>query len=121
MNFSTASKKNREIEQRIQRIVDLSRRRDQILGVAEVDLDALAILAADYEAAHLHRIAVELRIKLNWYQGRSGKRGREKVESDGAATTASRLPFLAFGSGNGKEVEAWASGVAVLNGRRGES
>ena len=55
MNFSTASKKNREIEQRIQRIVDLSRRRDQILGVAEVDLEALAILAADYEAAHMPR------------------------------------------------------------------
>jgi copper homeostasis protein CutC len=74
MNFSTASKKNREIEQRIQRIVDLSRRREQILGVAEVDLEALAILAADYEAAHLHRIAVELRRRLEYYQDK-GKHG----------------------------------------------
>jgi hypothetical protein len=78
MNFSTASKKNREIEQRIQRIVDLSRRRDQILGVAEVDLDALAILTADYEATHMHCIAAELRRKLNWYQGRSGKKGSKE-------------------------------------------
>ena len=66
MNFSTASKKNREIEQRIQRIVDLSRRRDQILGVAEVDLEALAILAADYEAVHMLRMATDLR-RMEWY------------------------------------------------------
>ena len=67
MNFSTASKKNREIEQRIQRIVDLSRRRDQILGVAEVDLAALAILAADYEAANMPSMATDLRRRMEWY------------------------------------------------------
>jgi hypothetical protein len=67
MNFSSASKKNREIERRIQRIVDLSRRREQILGVAEVDLEALAILTADYEATHMYCIAADLRRRLEYY------------------------------------------------------
>ena len=71
MNFSTASKKNREIEQRIQRIVDLNCRRDQILGVAVVDLGELANLAADYEVAHMPCAGEELRRRLEQYRERT--------------------------------------------------
>jgi len=49
------SVKERELEKRIQFIVDLSRRRDAILPAAKLDLQALAELAAEYEAADLRR------------------------------------------------------------------
>ena len=70
MNFSTSSKQNHGIEERIQRIVDLNCKRDQILGLAEVDLSALSILAADYEAAHMPCAAADLQRRLEFYQER---------------------------------------------------
>lgn len=36
-------------EERIRKIVNLSRRRDRILEAPKVDLEGLAILASDYE------------------------------------------------------------------------
>ena len=71
MNFYTPSEKDRELERRIQRIVELSCRRDQLLGVPELDPAALAVLAADYEAAHMPRMAADLRRRLEHYRERA--------------------------------------------------
>jgi hypothetical protein len=61
-------------EERVRRIVDLSRRRECVLDAREVDLDALAILAADYEAEPMPQAAAELRKRLEHYQDK-GKHG----------------------------------------------
>jgi hypothetical protein len=47
MNFIASAEKERELEKRIHRIVDLSRRRDCILEAPMLDLEALSVLAAD--------------------------------------------------------------------------
>jgi hypothetical protein len=120
-NFSDPAKLDSLTEERVRRIVDLSRRRDRILEAPTLDLEALAALTADYEAANMPCAAADLRRRLTWYQGRSGKRGREEVEKDSVERLLPGCLSLAFGSGNGKEVEAWVSGEAVLNGRRGKS
>jgi hypothetical protein len=57
-------------EERIQVIVDLSRRRDHILEDPEMNLEALAILAADYEAANMTCAAANLRRRLEYYRER---------------------------------------------------
>jgi hypothetical protein len=62
------SVKERELEKRIQFIVDLSRRRDAILLTAKLDLQALAELAADYEAANMPSAAADLRRRLDHYR-----------------------------------------------------
>jgi hypothetical protein len=65
-NFEPAKLDSRT-EERVQRIVDLSRRRDRILLTAKLDLEALAKLAADYEAAHMPCAAANLRRRLEHY------------------------------------------------------
>jgi hypothetical protein len=67
-SFQTMNTNRRKEEERIQRIVDLSRRRDCILLTAELDLVALSALAADYEAANMPCAAAELRRRLEWYR-----------------------------------------------------
>jgi hypothetical protein len=52
-NFCDPAKLDCRAEERVRRIVDLSRRRDRILEAPEMDLEGLAVLAADYEAAHM--------------------------------------------------------------------
>ena len=55
-------------EEHIRRIVELSRRRDRLLECPELDLTALAVLAADYEAANLLCAAADLYRRLEWYR-----------------------------------------------------
>jgi hypothetical protein len=65
-NFYNPSKLDCRTEERVRRIVDLSRRRDFILEAAYNGLgDALRVLAADYEAARMPRMAAELRRSWN--------------------------------------------------------
>jgi hypothetical protein len=52
------------------KIVELSRRRDRILEATMLDLEALAILAGDYEAANMPCAATELQELLENYQER---------------------------------------------------
>ena len=67
-NFAL-EKLDRRSEARIRSIVALSRRRDRLLEASVLDLDALAALAADYEAAtNMPCAAAELRRRLEWYQ-----------------------------------------------------
>jgi hypothetical protein len=66
-------KSDRRMEERLRVIVDLSRWRDRILEVHEMDLEALAILAADYVAANLPCAAADLRRRLEWYRISLGK------------------------------------------------
>jgi hypothetical protein len=47
--------------------VNLSLRRDHILEAPEMNLDALAILAADCEAANMPFTAADLRRSLDWW------------------------------------------------------
>jgi hypothetical protein len=49
---------------------------DKILQSPELDLDALAQLVADYEAADLIYTTADLRRRLEWY------RGKEKSEPE---------------------------------------
>ena len=57
----------RKEEEQIQKIVGLGRRRDQILNVPELDLEALRVLVEDYEAANMPCAAADLRRRLVWY------------------------------------------------------
>ena len=52
----------------IQLIVELSRRRDRILESPALDLDALAALVADYEAAGMPSAAADLKRRLEHYR-----------------------------------------------------
>ena len=63
-----AAKLDRRTEERVQKIVNLSRRRDRILEAPEMDLEALGVLAADYEAANLPSAAADLWRRLEHYQ-----------------------------------------------------
>jgi hypothetical protein len=67
-NFYDPAKLECRTEERVRRIVDLSRRRDRILETPMLDLEALAMLAADYAAAHMPRMAAELRRRLGTYR-----------------------------------------------------
>jgi len=67
-----AQKLDRRTEERVQMIVNLSRQRDRILEAPELDLEALAILAADYVAANMPCAAADLRRRLEWYQEKKG-------------------------------------------------
>jgi hypothetical protein len=55
-------------EERILIIVDLGLRRDRILESPELVLEALAILAADYEAARMPCTSADLRKRLEHYR-----------------------------------------------------
>ena len=70
MQLRKWSKSDRRMEQRIQLIVDLARRRDHILESPELDLQALAALLADYEAAGLPSAAADLRRRLEVYRAK---------------------------------------------------
>ena len=61
-------KLDRRREERVQVIVNLSRRRDRILKAPEMGLEALAILAAAYESANMPCAAADLRRRLEYYQ-----------------------------------------------------
>jgi hypothetical protein len=61
-------KTNRRTEARLRLIVELDKRRDQLLKAPVLDLDALAQLASDYESAHLSHAAAVLRKRLEWYR-----------------------------------------------------
>ena len=67
-NFYDPAQADPRLEQRLQHIVDLSRRRDRLLESPALDLDALACLAADYAAAGLPCAAADLRRRLEWYR-----------------------------------------------------
>ena len=59
-NFYNSTKLDRRTEERVRRIVDLSRRRDSILEVSQIDLEALVELAVDYAAANSYRMRSQL-------------------------------------------------------------
>ena len=73
IKFADSTKLDPRTEERVRRIVDLSHRRDRILEASMLDMEALAVLAADYEAAHMPCAAVELRRRLEHYRERFGK------------------------------------------------
>jgi hypothetical protein len=73
-NFFSPTGLDWKTELRVRKIVELSRRRDCILEGAEMDLEALKVLAADYEAANMPCATADLRKRLEYY------REREKVE-----------------------------------------
>ena len=66
-SMARARIQRRKEEEQIQKIVGLSRRRDQILNVPELNLEALRVLAEDYEAANMPCAAADLRRRLKWY------------------------------------------------------
>jgi hypothetical protein len=66
-NFEPAHFGSR-LEERMAKIVVLGRRRDRILLSPVVDLQALAQLVVDYEAANMPCAAIELRKRLDYYQ-----------------------------------------------------
>jgi hypothetical protein len=68
MTLTILPKTDQRLERRIEMIVDLGIRRDRILEKHELDLEALAALAADYEAADLPAAAADLRRRLEWYR-----------------------------------------------------
>ena len=63
-------KQNPRAERRLRLIVEMGRRRDKILESPEIDLEALAQLVADYEAADIIYAAADLRRRLEWYRGK---------------------------------------------------
>ena len=67
MRLRRWSKQDPGLEQRIQRIADLARRRDRLLEAPALDLPALRRLLAEYEAAGLVCAAADLRKRIEWY------------------------------------------------------
>jgi len=67
-NFSDPTKLDCLTEERVRKIVDLSRRRDRILEAPMLDLEALAVLTADYEAANMPCAAADLRKRVEYYR-----------------------------------------------------
>ena len=78
IKFADSTKLDPQTEERVRRIVDLSRRRDRILEEATLDLESLAALAADYEASNMPCAAANLRRRLEYYSTELEK-GREEV------------------------------------------
>jgi len=56
------------LEQRILLIADLGSRRDRVLEAPRLDLEALAVLAADYEIANMPCAAADLHRRLKYYR-----------------------------------------------------
>jgi hypothetical protein len=71
MSQSTLGKKDPRLERRIMLVVDLGLRRDRILQSDSLDLEALRVLAADYESAGMPCAAGDLRRRLEWYRGKT--------------------------------------------------
>ena len=67
------TKKNRRVEARLRLIVDLGCRRDRILESPELEIEGLADLVEDYEAADLACAATDLRRRLEWYRAETKK------------------------------------------------
>jgi hypothetical protein len=67
-NFYDPAKLDCRTEERVRRIVELSRRREWILEAPKLDLEALSILAADYEAANMPCAAADLWRRLDCYR-----------------------------------------------------
>jgi hypothetical protein len=61
----------RRMHRRMALIVALGRRRDRLLASPALDLQALADLVADYEAAGLPAAASDLRRRLEWYRSKA--------------------------------------------------
>jgi hypothetical protein len=78
MRLIKRAKPDSRMEERLRVIVDLSRRRDRILESPELDLEALAILAADYAAANLPCAAADLRRRVEWYRISLGENSEER-------------------------------------------
>ena len=93
-NFYDPAKLDCRTEERVRRIVDLSRRRDRILEAPTLDLEALAVLAADYEAAHMPCTAAELRRRLEYYRvkRRLMSNGEKKPPKGGSTTGRPHFP-----------------------------
>ena len=70
MRLRKLTRPDRRMEQRIQLIADLGRRRDRLLESPGLDLQALAVLVADYEAANLPSAAADLKRRLEWYRAK---------------------------------------------------
>ena len=70
IKFTSSTKLDCRTEERVRRIVELTCRRDHILEAPRMDLEGLAILAAEYEAANMPCAAVELRRRLEYYRER---------------------------------------------------
>jgi hypothetical protein len=69
-NFYDPAKLDCRTEKRVRRIVDLSHRRDRIQEASMLDLEALAALATDYEAANMPSMAADMRRRLKHYRER---------------------------------------------------
>ena len=69
-SMARARIRRRKEKEQIQKIVGLGCRRDQILNVPELDLEALRVLVEDYEAANMPSAAAELRRRLEWYKAK---------------------------------------------------
>jgi len=67
-NFYDPAKLDCRTEEHVRRIVDLSHRRDRILEAPTLDLEALAVLAAYYDAGNMPCAAAELRRRLEYYR-----------------------------------------------------
>ena len=65
---------DRRTEERVRRIVDLSRRRDSILEAPQMDVAALANLTDDYETANMPSAAADLRKRLDYYRINESKK-----------------------------------------------
>jgi hypothetical protein len=81
-NFYDPAKLDCRTEERVRRIVDLSRRRDRILEGPMLDLEALAVLAGDYEAARMPCAAAELRKRFDWYSNIGLKAETIQIEKE---------------------------------------
>ena len=68
MQIRRWTKTDRSMEERMQMIVRLGRRRDRILESPELDLEALRRLVEEYEEAEMLCAAADLRRRLEWYR-----------------------------------------------------
>ena len=82
IKFTSSTKVDCRTEERVRRIVDLSRRGDRILEAPEMDLEALSVLAVDYEAANMPCAAADLQRRLENYQEIDCKSVAEKIPTE---------------------------------------
>ena len=70
MKSIESAKYDHRLEERMKLVVVLGRRRDHILEAPMLDLEGLAVLAADYEAANMPSMAADMRRRLEHYRER---------------------------------------------------
>jgi len=70
MKSIESAKYDHRLEERMELVVVLGRRRDHILEAPMLDLEGLAVLAADYEAANMPSMAADMRRRLEHYRER---------------------------------------------------